>query len=331
MDKINDGDAIIVDEVLCESYIPREAFENNIFIVIKAGEENKEYSAITKYIDKLINGGFRRGSKIYAIGGGVIQDISGFIASVLYRGVEWVFYPTTLLAQGDSCIGGKSSINFGKYKNQIGGFYPPHQIIIDTEFLNTCNDDLIDSGMGEMAHYFMIEGGGEFEFFKNVHYNENTKKEIITRSLAIKKKMIEIDEFDKGPRLVFNYGHSFGHVIESMTNYRVPHGISVAHGMDMANYVSWKLGISNEETYLSSKEFLMRFWGGYEIKNIMVDFYNSNDYFLDNFIELLKKDKKNTQTHLGLILSKEPGNVFKKEVLPDDNFKNILKEYSKQK
>lgn len=328
--KANEGDVIIVDECIYNK-LPLKKLSNVIVITVESKEENKEYTSIANYVQELIKKNFKRGNVIYAIGGGVIQDISGFIASIIYRGVDWYYFPTTLLAQGDSCIGGKTSINFIKYKNLIGGFYPPHKIIIDTSYLQTLPKNQIISGLGEMAHYFMIQGGRELEFFKKNYKEKNKLKQIIAQSLLIKKKMIEIDEFDKGPRLTFNYGHSFGHVIESMTNYGVPHGIAVAHGMDMANYVSWKLGLSDEKTYLSSKEFLMQFWGGSDVKKIMIDFYDSNDYFLDKFIELLKKDKKNTPTHLGLILSKEPGNVFKQEVLPDDNFKNIIREYSKQK
>jgi len=343
---ISDGDVIIIDKSIYDQsehgnmkeflYWLENSNGQGILgahkkVVVDVSEKSKEYSEVGKCVGEIIESGFRKGNKIIAIGGGVVQDISGFIASTLYRGVDWVFYPTTLLAQGDSCIGGKSSINFGNYKNQLGGFYPPHQIIIDTNFLSTLPGNQIISGLGEMAHYFMIQGGFELEFFKEAHSDRNRLDEVITQSLRIKKRMVEIDEFDKGPRLVFNYGHSFGHVIESLTNYGVPHGIAVVHGMDMANYVSWKIGISNEETYLKSNSFLKNFWGGTYIKEVMIDFYNSNDYFLDRFIELLKKDKKNTQTHLGLILSKEPGYVFKQEVRPDDEFKNILREYSKQK
>ena len=163
----------------------------------------------------------------------------------MYRGVDWIFFPTTLLAQGDSCIGSKTSINFGKFKNQVGGFYPPVNIYIDLAFLATLKDIDIKSGLGEMCHYYIVAGEEDFMRYKREYdfalSDKNVLAGIIARSLEIKKGYIEIDEFDQKERQVFNYGHSFGHAIESLTDYRIPHGIAVSYGMDMANFISVKL------------------------------------------------------------------------------------------
>ena len=131
----------------------------------------------------MINCGFRKNHRLIGIGGGIIQDITAFIASIMYRGVDWFLFPTTLLAQGDSCIGSKTSINFGEYKNQIGGFYPPHKIFINLDFLNTLSDKDIKSGLGEMSHYFVVEGEASFKMYKK-NYNDYTKDKKKTYNLS---------------------------------------------------------------------------------------------------------------------------------------------------
>ena len=311
--QIEEGDYVIIDENLTD-----KLNTNNPMYVVHATENSKEYTSVTPIIDDIIKSGFRKNNKIIAIGGGVVQDITGFISSTLYRGVEWSFYPTTLLAQGDSCIGGKSSINFGEYKNQLGGFYPPHNIIIDTVLLETLPTLQMYSGIGEMAHYFFIDGRKSFDFFRDhlFHMDQPDVKSLIEHSLEIKKRMIEIDEFDVGPRRVFNYGHSFGHAIESITNYDIPHGVAVSYGMDIANYVSMKMGYITKEGYDEMYNVLKRVHKIKELPHIG----------LDDMMNALSKDKKNVGTTLGLVLTKGLGNMFLEQVSPDI-IKPILKDY----
>jgi len=246
------GDVLIIDKNVLDLYKKHliKAIKNYKHIIINAIEEQKSYTGLVPIIHELINIGFKRNNRLVAIGGGITQDVTAFTASILYRGVQWLFYPTTLLAQGDSCIGSKTSVNFGKYKNQVGGFYPPENIFIDLKFLDTLTDLDLKSGFGEMSHYFVIAGEKDFERYKKEYpLALNDKKVLsglISRSLEIKKRYIEIDEFDKKERQIFNYGHSFGHAIESLTDYRIPHGIAVSYGMDMSNYVSMKLGYISE-------------------------------------------------------------------------------------
>jgi len=239
----------------------------------------------------------------------------------MYRGVDWLFYPTTLLAQGDSCIGSKTSINFGAFKNQIGGFYPPNKILINPAFLDSLSDAEMKSGLGEMCHYFIVAGEADFKRYKQDYPQALVDKEvlagIIARSLEIKKSYIEIDEFDRNERQVFNYGHSFGHAIESLTNYRIPHGIAVSYGMDMANFVSVKLGYISEYTRQEIRELLEEIWNGTSI----------NDISVDKFSQTISKDKKNVGKELRLILNKGYGKIFKDAVKNDERFISWLKEY----
>lgn len=322
---IEDGDFIIIDKRIKTLYHNwfDEILKTHKNIEIEATENKKSYQGVEDIINHLIENGFKKNNKLIAIGGGITQDVTAFIASILYRGVGWIFYPTTLLAQGDSCIGSKTSINFNKYKNQIGGFYPPNGIYVNPNFLDSLEEKELHSGLGEMAHYFVVAGKEDFEYFKN-HYNlafknKSVLKDLIQRSLEIKKKYIEIDEFDQNERQVFNYGHSFGHALESLTNYLIPHGICVSFGMDMSNYVSMKKGYINQATRNNSKELFEKIWRGYEqkIRNINVD----------DFLVALSKDKKNKGKLLGLILNKGYGRVFKDFTENNEEFKSWIEEY----
>ena len=152
-------------------------------------------------------------------------------------------FPTTSLAQGDSCIGSKTSINFGKFKNQVGGFYPPNNIYVDPKFLESLPYKELQSGL-EKWHVILWwqvkKTLRDLRDYDGALTDKNILGGLIARSLKIKKSYIEIDEYDKNERQVFNYGHSFGYAIESLTDYGIPHGISVSFGMDMSNFVSMK-------------------------------------------------------------------------------------------
>lgn len=322
-EELIEGDFIIIDKKVKTLYEPifESSLKSNSYITIEANENQKSYKGIIPIIQHLIDNGFRKNHRLIALGGGITQDITAFISSIIYRGVNWIFFPTTLLSQGDSCIGSKTSINFGEYKNQIGGFYPPNRIFVYPEFINTLSEAEIKSGMGEMLHYFIVSGKDDFLMYRKLYqetfYDKRVLAKIIARSLEIKKKYIEVDEFDQNERQVFNYGHSFGHAIESLTEYRVPHGIAVSFGMDMANFISVKLGFIPIEIRNEIRELLEKIWSGYTLRNIP----------LDQFQQALSKDKKNVGQKLGLILNNGYGRIFKKIIEADENFVVILEDY----
>lgn len=322
-EELCEGDFIIIDNnvKMLYSEMLEDALKNYAHIGIDAIEPQKSYQGIIPVIEHLIENGFRKNHRLIAIGGGITQDITAFISSIMYRGVSWLFLPTTLLAQGDSCIGSKTSINFGIYKNQIGGFYPPNKIFIYPDFIDTLSEAELKSGIGEMLHYFIVAGKSDFDMFRENYQQAFTDKEvlakIISRSLEIKKSYIEIDEFDKKERQVFNYGHSFGHAIESLTNYRVPHGIAVSYGMDIANFISVKMGFIPQQTRDEIRIVTEDIWQGFDINDIDLDFFKI----------ALSKDKKNVGTKLGLILNKGYGKIFKNIMDADEDFNNWLKEY----
>ena len=303
-ENFKEGDFVIIDQTIHELH-PKiaEKFGRRIYIAT-ALEITKSYSGIIPVLDAVIYSDFRKNNRLIAIGGGIIQDITSFIASILFRGVDYVFYPTNVLSQCDSCIGSKLSINFNQYKNLLGGFYPPKLIVIDTNFLTTLKSKDIASGLGEILHYCLVSSVYDFKFFMKqapiVKQNTNNITPLLRRSLEIKKNMIEIDEFDLGPRNVFNYGHSFGHALESALDYLIPHGIAVAYGIDLANQVSVKKGLLTIEERNALRQACEIVFS--EMALPPVDLYK--------YKAALLRDKKNVGNEIGLILSRGIGDMF---------------------
>ena len=234
----------LIDDSLTGLY-PKEIkliSENHKLIFIDAKENNKTLDYVNKLVERLIEVGVKKDSTLIAVGGGITQDLVAFISSILFRGVDWEFFPTTLLAQCDSCIGSKSSINFKGYKNLLGTFLPPTNIFIYTPFLETLEVRDIKSGIGEMSHYFLGKKeskiGELFHNYENLIIDRSKLRPFIEESLKIKKEMIELDEYDKNERHIFNYGHTFGHALEFISNYAIPHGQAVSIGINIANFIS---------------------------------------------------------------------------------------------
>jgi 3-dehydroquinate synthase len=320
---LNPNDMLLIDEHISRLYNSKlepvcSAFPH---VFLESSEQAKSYKRIGPVLEQLIQGGFRKNNKIVAIGGGITQDIATFIAANLYRGVEWHFFPTTLLAQADSCIGGKSSLNFGPYKNLLGSFYPPWKIFIDLGFNQSLPRKELVSGLGEMTHFFFLSSKEDFELIRDSYQAAFQDKEVleklIHRSLSIKKQTIEIDEFDRKERQIFNYGHSFGHAIESVTNYRIPHGIAVSYGMDIANYVSMKMGLIDENLYQQMRDVLKLNWN--EVSLGEID--------LEAMINALRKDKKNIGSQVRVILTRGLGDMFITSLDVEGNGREWLKEY----
>lgn len=315
------GDAqhFLVDANIARLYASplRSILEHPRAIEIEATEENKSLANIVPVFERLVANSVRRGDTLVAIGGGIIQDICCFIASTLLRGLPWRFVPTTLLAQADSCIGSKSSINLGSAKNIVGTFNPPSEIFIDERFLDTLDIGEIRSGIGEILKVHAIEGAAAFDRlaadFDCLTTDRSVLRRYIRSVLRTKQRYVEEDEFDRGARNVFNYGHSFGHAIESATAYAVPHGIAVSMGMDMANYVAVERGILPEPHYHRMHVTLCCNYGAFKATAIP----------LDGMLAALRKDKKNTSTTLGLIFPVgEEAAVQRVHVPLDDAFRD---------
>jgi 3-dehydroquinate synthase len=316
----------VVDDKVADLYSGQmeAVLESSTLLRIQATEENKSLDKFSAYIEQLVAQGIRRGHVLVAVGGGIIQDITCFLAATLLRGLDWHFYPTTLLAQADSCIGSKSSINVGKIKNVLGTFTPPAKIVISTQVLSTLGERDFRSGIGEMLKVHAIDGPASFDLiaadYSRLAADAGTLRHYIGRSLEIKKAIIEQDEFDRGIRNIMNYGHSFGHAIESATNFGVPHGIAVTIGVDMANYVAVRFGRMNARHYERMHPTLAENFSGFE----------HTDVPFDSFMNALAKDKKNTASKLTLILPDEDARVARTECANDPQFREICAEYFKR-
>lgn len=305
-ENLNCNNAIYIVDKNVQDLYRLEALEPKLIII--ATEEAKTFSSINNIIQTLLLYPITKNTVLVAIGGGVIQDITGFIASILFRGIEWIFYPTTLLAQTDSCIGSKTCINVDDKKNQVGTFYPPSEIFIDIHFLDTLTTIPYHCGLGEMIKIGLIGNKG---FWKN------NIKDSIEQALQSKKEFIEKDEFDKNERNLLNYGHTFGHAIEAGTNYRVPHGLAVIMGMDIENYISVR------KQYLSENEFKDIYS---TIESYCPEIKSDQDERSD-IGRNLKFDKKNqSEDNLTLILTKGRGKMFKSTITMEEA-KNYLEEY----
>ena len=299
--------------------------KNNL-VIIPATEDSKSFHSLAKIYRALINNEFRKKDTLVTFGGGVLQDISGFIASTIYRGVKWVFFPTTLLAQADSCIGSKTSINFDESKNLIGTFYPPDKIYIDINFLSTLKDDYFYSGVGEIIKFHLMADNKRYQLLRKFLATSDLKKsnilkKIIKSTLFIKKSYFEGDELDLGRRNLLNYGHCFGHALESASNFAVSHGQAVIVGMGFANLLSLKRGLMTKEKYDEFEEILEKYYPRFDISKISIG----------DIIYHLKRDKKRVGKDLTMILSQDIGKQFKfndikeKEII--ETFNDFVKNY----
>lgn len=320
---LGDSTFFLADQLVADLY--RDKLEPLLppgrAILVEATEQSKTMDHCQRLAVALIEAGIRRNSTLVAVGGGVVQDIAAFLASILYRGIGWVFYPTTLLAQADSCVGSKSSLNVGSYKNLLGTFCPPARIVLDVKFLRSLPVSEVRSGVGEILHFYLVDGSPNAAALMS-RYEDFLREPVglvdhIRASLEIKKRTVEIDEFDQHQRNLFNYGHTFGHAIESVSDYRIPHGQAVTMGMDIANYLSRAQGLLDEEKFLAMRGLL--------IKNLP-DF-TLEATGMDAYIGALARDKKNVDGDLTCILTSGPGHMRKVRLPLDQTLKNLLESY----
>ena len=261
------------------------------YYLLDAIEENKNVDTALGIIRRMVEMDSKRNTLLVTIGGGIAQDVSAFIANILYRGISWILIPTTLLAQTDSCIGSKSSLNFEGYKNLLGYFYPPKQIYINTKFIHTLDRKDYLSGLGEIMKCAIMDG---YESFLSTNqnmgvvleYDEDVLLAEITKALNFKKQVIEKDEFDRDFRNIMNFGHTFGHALESASDYAVPHGQGVSIGMLIANQISFQRGYISERMIKELNDAIGR---------IITPGLIKKEYFSGGrYLETMKKDKKFT-------------------------------------
>lgn len=274
------------------------------FFLLESIEENKNVEEALNIITNMVDIPSKRNTVLVAIGGGIVQDVSAFIANILYRGISWILIPTTLLSQTDSCIGSKTSLNFKHYKNLLGYFYPPTQIYINTQFIHTLPQKEYYSGLGEIMKCALMAGYQSFcDTYNNFDALSNRKDNVLIRemmkALEFKKKIIEIDEFDKEYRNIMNYGHTFGHALESASDYAIPHGQGVSFGMMIANEISAARNYITEERKQEVNSAIAHF---VDMSLLKKEYVRPEIY-----LSALKKDKKFLGTAHNCILWSETG------------------------
>ena len=297
-----------------------------IFHFFHAKEINKNQSSINKILEILQINNFNRNDCLISIGGGITGDVSGFAASIFKRGIKFINIPTTLLAQVDSSIGGKTGINSRHGKNLIGSFYQPSLVVSDINFLKTLPKREIICGYGEILKHSLINDR-KFFLFLNKHGSKILKlqnpfiEKAIYKSCVIKKGIVEIDEKEKGLRKILNFGHTFAHAFEAALNYskKINHGEAVILGVKVASRFSL------DKNLLSLKEFTMI--NNHLIKlNLPLDikkFFKINK--INNLISFMKIDKKNSTTKINLVLLKKIGKPIYNLSFSPDKLINFLK------
>jgi 3-dehydroquinate synthase len=232
------GNTIVLYDDYFSASLINDLFPESQKIAIKVNEKNKSLSMAEQIIQKMVKAKCNKDTHLIAVGGGAIQDLATVVASLYMRGIKWSYVPTTLMSMLDSCIGGKSSINVGNYKNIVGNIYPPEHIYITSKFTKTLSKVEIASGLAEAGKICFAKSEDSFDEFllllKSKIDNDLTYEKLAEVSLSAKKWFIEVDEFDKKERKLLNFGHTFGHALEAATNFKVPHGIAILIGMKAA-------------------------------------------------------------------------------------------------
>lgn len=294
----------VVDSNVWELYKDRElsVISRENLIVLPISEERKTLDTVQELYQRLIERAAKRNLTIISIGGGILQDVSGFAASTLYRGVNWIFVPTTLLAQADSCVGSKTSLNYKDFKNLIGTFYPPSEVHIYAPFLATQAEVDFYSGLGEVVKLHILGGSARMQEITELlpAIRQKDAAALLTavqNSLSIKQDYISGDEFDTGRRNLLNFGHDFGHALEATSDFAIPHGQAVVLGMLLANQVA-------RQRELMSANF--ESWVAQKLLRPALVVQPKPEYLARNgIIEAMKKDKKRTGDGLALIMLHE--------------------------
>tara|TARA_B100001564_G_scaffold120055_1_gene100017 strand:- start:717 stop:1778 length:1062 start_codon:yes stop_codon:yes gene_type:complete len=295
--------------------------KNITIFILNKGEKSKSFSSYKKILNKLLELKFDRSDIIIALGGGVVGDIAGFSAATYLRGIRYIQIPTTLLAQVDSSVGGKTAINVIQGKNLVGAFYNPSLVLISTSFLGTLSEDEYKSGLGEVVKYALI-GNKKLRNIieKNskdvINRNESILKTIIEESIKTKSKIVTKDEKESGIRAILNFGHTFGHAIEAHNNYKnITHGAAITLGMVIASKLSFFEGHIND----------------YQLDNIvnLIDSLGLNTdhskYKYSQLKQYFSSDKKIKDGKLNLILIDKNFNAF---ITSKFNNKNISKAFN---
>ncbi len=323
---INKKVVFLIDRKIFYIFKKLKNYKNQKYIVVDCSEKLKNFSNYAKISEKILNLNINRSTKIVAIGGGTLGDLSGFLASTILRGIDLILFPTTLLSQVDSSIGGKNGINTNSGKNLVGTFYQPKFVFIDPTVLKTLSKREILSGYAEIIKHAIINDKRFFNWL-----NKNSKKilnlnykflsEAIYKSIVIKRKYILKDEKENlknnHSRAILNFGHTFGHALETYYKYnkKLTHGEAISIGMIIAANLSYKLG----HLTLNDLESIQNH---FKLNNLHIA---DSKMFNEKIFKIIEKDKKNDNEKINFVLIKKIGSAFLSNNLNIDKIKKTLK------
>src|SRR5882724_7921876 len=320
---IENPDAIYIVDKILEPRLPPIITKR---IVVEAIEANKSLEFAPHVIKELRRLGADRTSHLFAIGGGIIQDVTTFAASIYMRGVPWTYLPTTLLSMVDSCIGGKSSINAAGYKNLVGNFFPPSNVLVDVSFIATLDAEMIVGGLYEAAKICYASGYPGFLAYLAEQpccpMTPERAQRVILQSLRTKKWFIEVDEFDQKERLLLNFGHTFGHAMEGASHFTISHGIAVGLGIqcalefERANGIRYG-GAPRVQLLEDHLDTMIRSVPGLNV--------HLRAMSLDDVLNRFESDKKHDPKNYALILVNEKGSVILKKIEKSERTRGVVR------
>lgn len=286
-----------------------------------AGEEHKNLETVQNLYEFLIQQHFTRKDLLVALGGGVVGDLTGFCAATYLRGVDFIQIPTTLLAQVDSSIGGKTGVDFSQYKNMVGAFHMPRLVYMNLSVLKDLDGRQYYAGMAEVLKSALLKDAGFYEWLIGNLYEIHDREpavveEMVFNTCTIKKNIVEKDPYEQGDRALLNLGHTLGHAIEKYKNFELLHGECVALGTVCAAYISWKRQLLSDDEY-------------YEIRDMFVPFnlpITIDDIEPEEIVKLTRSDKKMEQDGIKFILLKKVGKAFIDKTVTDDEMLAALRE-----
>lgn len=297
-----------------------EQTENTVYVyTFEAGEKNKNLDTVQNVYEFLIKNKFDRNDMLVALGGGVVGDLTGFAAATYLRGVKFIQIPTSLLAQVDSSIGGKTGVDFRSYKNMVGAFHQPSLVYMNTSVLKSLSRRLFNSGFGEILKHGLIKDEAYFKWLKDNSdsikaLDPEALEEMIYTSCCIKQKVVEIDPTEKGERALLNFGHTLGHAIEKQKDFELYHGECVVLGMIAA------LNICRERGAVSEDElnYIFSVFKTYDFP------MNTDGISVDDVISVSKNDKKMDGGRVKFILLKKIGEAYIDMTVDDDTMRRAL-------
>lgn len=316
---------VVTDQTVAEHYLARlkpvlSEIDHKQRVILPEGEEQKTLANWQRLIDELVELGAQRDATVVALGGGVIGDMAGFAAAAYMRGIRVIQVPTTLLAQVDAAVGGKTGVNLAAGKNLVGAFHSPAAVIVDVDTLTTLDDRDYRAGLAEVVKYGAIRDAGFLAWLEQeadalTARLPDALMEAVFRSVGNKAEVVAADEREAGERALLNFGHTFGHALETATGYqRFRHGEAVAIGMGLAARLSEWLGLAPVGTADRLLALLRRL----DLPTELPD-----DVAADRLLALMRLDKKNAADQIRLVLLEDIGRAVVRPC-PSDDIREVL-------